>query len=208
MKKIVSIALSSVFFLALTGGPVWAAGQQQSNQKGNQQQQQSQSSQQQQKVPGTLASHYPAVEAARWQGATLLSDQGKKLGTINDIGYAYGSVNYLMVEGTDSQIHPVPADKVRVHNGEFRATFDQQTFKQSPTFQPSRAMTQSGWESQVRGYYSQQGKSGQQNQQQQNQQNQQQQKKQQQMNQQKNQQQNQQQQNQPNQQGQQNQQNK
>ena len=152
-------------------------------------------------MPGTLASHYPAVEAARWQGATLLSDQGQKLGTINDIGYAYGSVNYLMVEGTDYKIHPVPADKVRVHNGEFRATFDQQTFKQSPAFQPSSAMTQSGWESQVRGYYSQQGKSGQQNQQQQ-------QKKQQQMNQQKNQQQRQQQQNQPNQQGQENQQNK
>ena len=112
MKKTVSIVLSSVFFLALTNGAVLAAGQQQSKQKGNQQQQQqSQSGQQQQQVPGTLASHYPAVEAARWQGATLLSDQGQKLGTINDIGYAYGAVKYLMVEGTDYKIHPVPADE-------------------------------------------------------------------------------------------------
>ena len=110
----------------------------------------------------TLASQVAPDQTSNWQGKKLMSKNGEELGTVQDVKTAKGKVNYIMVKGQSNTIHPVPADQVSVQNQQLQASFDKQTFSQSPGIKANAQGNEQQWGQQVRSYYSNQSQQQQQ----------------------------------------------
>lgn len=94
--------------------------------------------QQQREQPRTAG--MDAAEAEQLVGRDLVSSDGERLGSIEDAKLSQdgNTVEFLIVQGDQNKMHPVPAELVQAEEGqqELTASIDKQTFDSSPSFGP------------------------------------------------------------------------
>ncbi len=83
-----------------------------------------------------------AAQADQLMGRTLVGKNGNELGTVKmkHLAEDGNTVQYLMVQGKDNKLHPVPVELMQVKEGQQKITtqIDQQTFQNSPSFSPGQ----------------------------------------------------------------------
>ncbi len=94
--------------------------------------------QQQREQPRTAG--MDAAGAEQLVGRDLVSSDGERLGSIEDTKLSQdgNTVEFLIVQGDQNEMHPVPAELVQAEEGqqELTAKIDKQTFDSSPSFGP------------------------------------------------------------------------
>lgn len=101
-----------------------------------------------------------ASKAQNLIGRNLVSQNGEVLGTIEDfhLGQDGNTVHYLIVQGEENRMHPVPVELVQIDENqqELTAQIDQQTFAGSPTFNENESTEQLGeqrWSREIESHY-------------------------------------------------------
>jgi len=81
-----------------------------------------------------------AAGAEQLVGRDLVSSDGERLGSIEDTKLSQdgNTVEFLIVQGDQNEMHPVPAELVQAEEGQQELTvkIDKQTFDSSPSFGP------------------------------------------------------------------------
>ncbi len=105
------------------------------------------------------AEQLTASQADELMGSTLVGKDGKELGTVQMTHLAEDgeSVQYLIIEGKDNRLHPVPTELVQVDEAQQQAIsqIDEETFQNSPSFSPEQQpqLGQEQWTSEIHSYY-------------------------------------------------------
>ncbi|MGB3223077.1 MAG: PRC-barrel domain-containing protein [Desulforhopalus sp.] len=101
-----------------------------------------------------------ASQAEQLMGKNLIGKNGEVLGTVEDIHLSQdgNTVDYLIIQGNENKMHPVPAELVQANENrqELTAQIDQQTFAGSPTFNENESPEQlSGqqWSREIESHY-------------------------------------------------------
>ena len=105
------------------------------------------------------AEQLTASQADELMGSTLVGIDGSELGTVHMTHLAEDgeSVQYLIIEGRDNRLHPVPAELVQVDEAQQQAIsqIDEETFQNSPSFSPEQQpqLGQEQWTREINSYY-------------------------------------------------------
>ncbi len=101
-----------------------------------------------------------ASQAEKMMGKNLVGKNGEVLGTVEDIHLSQNgnTVDYLIIQGNENKMHPVPAELVQTDENqqELTAQIDQQTFAGSPTLNENESLEQLGgqqWSREIESHY-------------------------------------------------------
>ncbi len=114
--------------------------------------------QQQDQSTQSLAQMDPA-EAEELMDREIIDQNGENLGTVKKASLAQdgNSVEYLIVQGEENQMHPIPVQLVEKPEGDqpITAQIDKQTFEDSPSFSQDEdpQLTQQQWSQEIQTYY-------------------------------------------------------
>ncbi len=112
-----------------------------------------------------------ASKAQDWVGRKIAGKNGEELGTVesNYLSEDRNYVLYLIVQGEEDKMHPIPAGMVKEAQGkeDLTAEIDKSTFDQSPSFSANEQpeLNQQQWSREIRSYYETEGQSDSQQQQ-------------------------------------------
>jgi hypothetical protein len=114
---------------------------------------------------GSAAGGKELSEAKEWMDKKVVGQNGEELGTVNNLFVSKeGQVTYVIIEGEDKKLHPVPVNMVQKDPSgqDLKAQFDQQAFQDSPSFssQELPRLAEQEREQKIRGYYEDKMKSG------------------------------------------------
>ncbi len=113
------------------------------------------------------ASKVKAGDAKNWIGQKVTGKNGEMLGTVknNYLSQDKKSVVYVIVQGEQDRMHPIPVHMIRQNEAkdELTAGLDKKTFDQSPGFGQTEKpeLDQASWSQEIRSYYQQPQQSGQ-----------------------------------------------
>ena len=99
------------------------------------------------------------AKADQLMGRKIVGKNGQELGTLKEkhLSQDGQSVQYLIVQGEDNKMHPVPAALVNADQKgqQVTAQIDKETFQKSPNFSPEQKpqLDQQQWSRQINSYY-------------------------------------------------------
>lgn len=114
-----------------------------------------------------------ASKAQDWVGRQIAGKDGEELGTVesNYLSEDGNQVLYVIVQGEEDKMHPIPAGMVKEAEDkeELTAEIDKSTFDQSPSFSANEQpeLNEQQWSQEIRSYYQNEGEGASQQQRQQ-----------------------------------------